>query len=179
MSTSSLKPQPVDLQELQQQQLEADGDFSISKEEKITGNQDSSYKLGKHAAHRIHLRLSRKVNDPIKKEYTTEEEVVELSPAEYERMVANGSFAGYDAQDILHDPRPSAAKKAADTPSGSGSDAKKPLRSLADAQDRYFVLVGKHAPDGKSFTELKEAITHFESGTPEGDADLAAAKEAE
>jgi len=227
--SASLKPHKTDLSELQQQQIEANGDFSASKEEKISGNVDSSYELPKHAAHRIHLRLSTKVNDPVAKEYVTKSDVVELTPQEYERMKSNGSFAGTDAQEILHDPRPGAVQEASekgDVPAGTPSDpidataslqaaqmrykeltkhdaptdkrheelleliapleaqlkaksttggeVKKPMRSLADAQERYKVLVGKDAPADKTFTELKEAIAHFES--PEGAADLEAAK---
>lgn len=226
---ASLKPNKTDLKELQQQQMEADGDFKASKEAKQKGNVDSSYELPTHAAHRIHLRLTTKTNDPVAKEYVTKTEVVELNPAEYERMKSNGSFAGYDGQDILHDPRPESVRKAsekgdvpANTPSDpkssleslqaaqmryrelTGHDAptdksfedlleliapleaqlkaksttggavKKPMRSLSDAQERYKELVGRAAPDDKGFTELKEAIKHFES--PEGAADLEALK---
>lgn len=230
--SASLKPAKTDLKELQAQQTEADGDFSASKEKKQKGNVDKTYELSEHAAHRIHLKLSRKVNDPVKKEYTTDEQVVELSPQQYERMKSNNSFAGYDAQDILHDPRPEAVRKASekgDVPGGTPSDpgsqsftslqaaqmrykeltkadaptdksftelleliapleaklhaksttggaVKKPLRSLEDAQERYQELVCKQAPVDKTFTQLKEAITHFES--PEGAIDLEAAKAA-
>lgn len=227
--SASLKPQKTDLKELQQQQIEADGDFTASKEAKQKGNVDSSYELPKHAAHRIHLRLTRKVNDPVKKEYITEEDTVELTPAEYERMKSNGSFAGYDGQEILHDPRPEAVRQAsakgdvdAGTPSDpktstaslqgaqmryrelaghdaptdksheelleliapleaklkakstTGGEVKAPMRSLEDAQARYKALVGKDAPAERTFTELKDAIKHFES--LEGAADLEAAK---
>lgn len=231
MSTS-LKPKKTDLKELQEQQIEANGDFSASKEKKVKGNVDETYELPEHAAHRIHLKLSRKVNDPVRKEYTTESKVVELNPAEYERMKSNGSFGEYDSQDMLHDPRPESVRKAsetgdvpANTPSDpkqqsftslqaaqmrykeltskdaptdksftelleliapleaklhanstTGGEVKKPLRSLDDAQERYKKLVGKDAPSDKSFTQLKEAIAHFES--PEGAADLEAAKAA-
>ena len=230
--SASLKPVKTDLKELQAQQTEADGDFSASKEKKQKGNVDKTYELPEHAAHRIHLRLSRKVNDPVKKEYTTESQTVELSPQQYERMKSNNSFAGYDAQDILHDPRPESVRQASekgDVPAGTPSDpagqsftslqaaqmryreltkqdaptdksftelleliapleaalhaksttgggVKKPLRSLEDAQERYEALVGKAAPEDKTFTELKAAITHFESA--EGAADLEAAKAA-
>lgn len=224
--SASLKPAKTDLKELQAQQTEADGDFTASKEKKQKGNKDSSYELPEHAAHRIHLRLSRKVNDPVKKEYTTEEQVVELSPQQYERMKSNNSFAGYDAQDILHDPRPAAVQQASakgDVPAGSPSDpgtqsftslqaaqmryreltgkdaptdksfmelleliapletalhaksttggaVKKPLRSLQDARERYKELIGRPADENRTFTELKEAITHYED--PENAADL-------
>ncbi|MGI4871380.1 MAG: hypothetical protein ACRYFX_09395 [Janthinobacterium lividum] len=229
--SASLTPHKTDLKELQQHQIEADGDFSASQEAKITGNVDKTYKLPQHASHRLHLRLGRKVHDAAAKTYTDTSEVVELSPAEYERMKSNGSFAGYDAQDILHDPRPSAVRKASETgdvPAGTPSDpgthldslqaaqmryreltkhdaptdksfeellelitpleaqlkaksttggaVKKPMRSLPDAQERYKELVGKAAPDDKTFTQLKEAIAYFES--PEGAADLEVAKTA-
>lgn len=59
------------------------------------------------------------------------------------------------------------------TTPGAG-DAKKPMRSLEDMQGHYKELVGKAAPEDKTFTELKEAIKHFES--PEGAADLEAAR---
>ena len=230
MSTS-LTPQKTDLKELQQQQIDADGDFASSQEEKTTGNVDKTYQLPKHAAHRLHLRLTRKIHDAAAKTYTDVSEVVELAPAEYERMKSNGSFAGYDAQTILHDPRPAAVRKAsetgdvdADTPSDpksalgslqaaqmryreltkhdaptdksheelleliapleaqlkakstTGGAVKKPMRSLLDAQERYKELVGKDAPEDKTFTQLKEAIAHFESA--EGATDLEAAKAA-
>lgn len=228
--SASLKPAKTDLKELQQHQIDADGDFSASKEAKQKGNVDSSYELPTHAAHRLHLKLSRKVNDPVKKEYTTTENVVELTPSEYERMNSNGSFKEYDSQELLHDPRPAAVRKASatgDVPANTPSDpkdksftslqaaqmrykeltkqdaptdksflqlleliapleaklgaesttageVKKPMRSLGDAQERYKKLVGKDAPEDKTFTELKEAITHFES--PEGAKDLEEAK---
>jgi hypothetical protein len=230
--SASLKPSKTDLKELQAQQVEADGDFSASKEAKRKGNVDSSYELAEHSAHRIHLQLSRKVNDPVKKEYTEQKEVVELSPQQYERMKSNNSFAGYDGQTILHDPRPSTERTASekgDVPAGTPSDpgtqsftslqaaqmryreltghdaptdkgftellgliapledklkaksttggeVKKPMRSLEDAQERYQALVGKPAPADKNYTELKQAITHYES--PEGAADLEDAKAA-
>ena len=230
--SASLKPEKTDLKELQAQQTEADGDFSASKEKKQKGNVDKSYELPTHAAHRIHLKLTRKVNDAVKKEYTTEEQTVEVSPQQYERMKANNSFAGYDGVEILHDPRPEAVRQASekgDVPAGTPGDpgtqsftslqaaqmryreltkadaptdksftelleliapleaklhaqsttggaVKKPLRSLPDAQERYKELVGKDAPEDKTFTELKAAITHFESA--EGAADLEAAKAA-
>lgn len=227
--SASLTPQKTDLKELQQQQIEADGDFSASQEAKMKGNVDKTYELATHASHSLHLRLSRKVNDPVAKEYRTETKNIEVSPAEYERMKSNGSFAEYDAQDILHDPRPAAVRKAsetgdvdADTPSDpksslgslqaaqmryreltkhdaptdksfeelleliapleaqlkakstTGGMVKKPLRSLDDARERYKELVGKAAPEDKTFTQLKEAIAHFESDA--GVADLEAAK---
>jgi hypothetical protein len=230
--SASLKPTKIDLKELQQQQIEANGDFSASQEAKQKGNVDSSYELPKHAAHRIHLKLSRRVNDPVKKEYADVSNVVELTPSEYERMKSNGSFAEYDEQELLHDPRPASVREAsetgdvpANTPSDpgkqsftslqaaqmrykeltkqdaptdksflelleliapleaklhadstTGGEVKKPMRSLDDAQARYKKLVGKDAPEDKTFTELKEAITHFES--PEGAKDLEAAKAA-
>jgi hypothetical protein len=230
--SASLKPAKIDLKELQQQQIDADGDPSASKEAKQKGNVDSSYELPTHAAHRLHLKLSRRVNDPVKKEYTDVSNIVELTPSEYERMKSNGSFAEYDEQQILHDPRPEAVRKAsatgdvpAKTPSDPGTqsftslqaaqmrykeltgadaptdksfldlleliapleaklgaesttavEVKKPMRSLSDAQERYKKLVGKDAPEDKTFTELKEAITHFES--PEGAKDLEDAKAA-
>lgn len=230
--SASLKPTKIDLKELQQQQIDADGDPSASKEAKQKGNVDSSYELPTHAAHRLHLKLTRRVNDPVKKEYTDASHTVELTPSEYERMNSNGSFAEYDEQTILHDPRPASVRKAsetgdvpANTPSDpgtqsftslqaaqmrykeltkqdaptdksflelleliapleaklkadstTGGEVKKPMRSLPDAQERYKKLVGKDAPEDKTFTELKEAITHFES--PEGAKDLEAAKDA-
>ncbi|NML67612.1 hypothetical protein HHL22_20620 [Hymenobacter sp. RP-2-7] len=227
--SASLTPQKVDLKALQQQQIDADGNFAASQEEKVSGNVDKSYKLPKHAAHRIHIKLSRKVHLPAEEDYEWKSEIMELSPAEFERMKSNGSFNGYKKQEILHDPRPKSvqqASKTGDIDAGTPSDpktslaslqaaqmryreltnhdaptdksfeelleliapleaqlkaksttggaVKKPLRSLVDAQDRYKELVGKAAPEDKSFTELKEAITHFES--PEGAADLEAAK---
>lgn len=230
--SASLKPVKTDLKELQQQQIDADGDFSASKEAKQKGNVDTSYELPKHAAHRLHLKLSRRVNDTVKKEYKDESNTVELTPSEYERMKSNGSFKEYDKQEILHDPRPEAVRKASvtgDVPAGTTSDpgsqsftslqaaqmryrelttqdaptdksflelleliapleaklgaesttageVKKPMRSLPDAQERWKKLVGKDAPEDKTFTQLKEAIAHFE--TPEGAADLEAAKAA-
>lgn len=64
--------------------------------------------------------------------------------------------------------------KANKTTPGASSEPKKPLRSTEDAQARYKELVGKEAPADKTFTELKEAIKHYESA--EGAADLEAAR---
>jgi hypothetical protein len=170
--SASLKPSKTDLKELQAQQVEADGDFSASKEAKRKGNVDSSYELAEHSAHRIHLQLSRKVNDPVKKEYTEQKEVVELSPQQYERMKSNNSFAGFTELLGLIAPLEDKLKAKSTT----GGEVKKPMRSLEDAQERYQALVGKPAPADKNYTELKQAITHYES--PEGAADLEDAKAA-
>lgn len=173
MSTS-LKPNKTDLKELQQHQIEADGDFSASQEEKTTGNLDGSYKLPTHEAHLIHLQLSREVHDPAAKKYNTDSKVVALSPAEYERMKHNGSFNEYDAQELLHDPRSAAVRKASqtgDVPTGDPSQAKKPLASLQDAHMRYKELTKQDAPTDKSFEELLalieplEAALHAKSST--------------
>lgn len=165
--SASLKPEKTDLKELQQQQVEADGDFSASKEKKQKGNVDNTYELPTHAAHRLHLRLSRKVNDSVKKEYVTESDIVELSPQEYERMKSNGSFAGYDAQDILHDPRPESVRKASEkgdvdahTPSDPGTQS---FTSLQAAQMRYRELTNQDAPTDKSFLELLQLIASLEA----------------
>jgi hypothetical protein len=68
------------------------------------------------------------------------------------------------------------AKLKAEKTTPGATETKKPVRSLEDAQGRYKELVGKDAPADKTFTELKEAIKHFES--PEGADDLAALKAA-
>lgn len=167
--SSSLKTPPLqrpslDLTELQQQQIDASAG-NESGIETQAGSGDSSYKLPKHEAHLLHVKLTRKTNDPIKKEYVEKSNTVQLSAPEYERMEKNGDFDEYDSVTLLHDPRPKARAKAdetGDVPSDTPAAAKKPIRSTQDAQMRYKELTGQDAPADKNFTELKEAIAHFE-----------------
>ncbi|HEX8658317.1 MAG TPA: hypothetical protein VF690_12315 [Hymenobacter sp.] len=182
MSTqSSTQRLKIDTATLQQQQLNAAEDPEGSDIELTTGNVDEDYEFPTHEQHLMHIRLSKKVNDPIKKEYHTVETIWQGAPAQYNRMSetrekgGNDSFSEYDSVEILHDVRASAkpvTRTASSTPTG---DSKKPLRSLKDAQARFLEIVGSAAPENKSFTELKEAIAHLESEA--GAADLAELKE--
>jgi hypothetical protein len=180
---STTQRHKIEPAELQQQQLNAAEDPENSEIEMTTGNVDSEYKLPQHEQHLMHVRLVKKVNDPINKEYKTEETVWKGSPALYERMSKDadkggtGTFSEYDKVELLHDVRPQATGKATPAPKvGTETDStKKPMRSLKDAQERYKELVGFDAPTDKNFGELKEALAHL--GSEAGAGDLAALKE--
>lgn len=168
MSASPQKPPlkrpEIDLDTLQQQQLNAAAGHDDGPETR-KGSADSSYELPKHEEHLLHVRFTRKVNNPLTKSYDEQVNTVALSAPEYERMEKNESFKEFDKVELLHDPRPKARKEAdktGDVPSATPAAAKKQIRSLQDAQMRYKELTGEDAPGDKSFTQLKEAIAHFE-----------------
>ncbi|MDF7810713.1 hypothetical protein [Hymenobacter sp. YC55] len=146
----------LDLKTLQAQQLSGE-DLTTAK-----GNGDDSYEFPEHEAQFIHLKLTRKENDPVKKEYVTIEKTVKLYPLQYERMEKNGTFAEYDSQTILHDPRTKAAVSEASKPAQPGQ-AKEPmtpistLPSLQDAQMRYKQVYEQDAP-AVGYDELVELI---------------------
>jgi flagellar motor switch protein FliM len=162
--TPPLQRQALDLEELKQQQLNA----SAGGESEVTmqaGNGDKTYKLPVHEAHLLHVKLIQKVNNPITKKYDEKSTTVQLSAQEFERMEKNETFKQYDEVELLHDPRPKAeikADKTGDAPVKTPAAAKKPIRSMQDAQMRYKELTKQDAPSDKSFAELKEAIAHFE-----------------
>ncbi|RSK29856.1 hypothetical protein [Hymenobacter metallilatus] len=151
------KTPKLDLKTLQSQQLNGE-DIEQAK-----GNQDDSYEFPAHEADRVHVKLTSKVNDPVKKEYTVVDKVVKLVPAQYERMERNNAFAEYDSQTILHDPRPQAAKKEAET---DDTGTKQPMQpnatqpSLQDAQMRFQELYpeDKELTASKNYDELVELI---------------------
>src|SRR4028118_398041 len=93
---TAAKPK-LDLEELQQKQL------SGEPIDMVAGNQDDFYEFAAHEADRLHIELSKKENDPVKKEYVTRSKVVKLYPLEFDRMEKNGSFAEYDSVVIKHD----------------------------------------------------------------------------
>ncbi|RSK50098.1 hypothetical protein [Hymenobacter rigui] len=154
------KTQKLDLRELQAKQLNGE------EIEQAKGNQDSSYEFPAHEADRVHLKLTKKVNDPVKKEYSDVDKVVKLVPAQYERMERNNAFAEYDSQTILHDPRPAAAKKEAEASAEAGDGNKEPMQpkkelpSLQDAQMRFQQLYPeeKELTASKNYDELIELI---------------------
>lgn len=177
--TPPLQRQPLDLEDLKQQQLNASagGESDLATQ---AGNGDKAYKLPTAEAHLLHVKLITKVNNPLTKKYDEKSTVVQLSAPEFERMEKNETFKQYDEVELLHDPRPKAeikADKTGDVPSNTPAAAKKPIRSTQDAQMRYKELTGEDAPTDKTFTELKEAIAHFEkekgaeSSTDADDAD--------
>lgn len=161
--TSPLQRPNIDLDELQQQQLDAAAGQNALETKK--GNLDASHEFPANEAHLLHVKFSRKVNNPLTKQYDEQTNIVALSAPEYERMEKNESFKEFDKVELLHDPRPKArqqADKTGDVPSSTPATAKKQIRSLQDAQMRYKELTGEDAPGDKNFTELKEAIAHFE-----------------
>lgn len=163
--TPPLQRPSLDLEDLKQQQLNA----SAGGESDITtqpGNGDEKYKVPAHEAHLLHVKLTTLVNNPNTKKYDEKSTTVQLSAPEFERMEKNETFKQYDSVELLHDPRPKAeikADKTGDVPSNTPAAAKKPIRSTQDAQMRYKELTGEDAPTDKTFTELKEAIAHFEA----------------
>ncbi|SNC62299.1 hypothetical protein SAMN06265337_0642 [Hymenobacter gelipurpurascens] len=98
----------------------------------------------------------------MRKKYVEESKVVKLVPAQFERMVENNSFAEFDKQTILHDPRPKAVAKAAAQPAEPG-EPKQPAQPLAslptlqDAQMRYQQLYNEVAP-AVGYNELIDLI---------------------
>jgi len=163
--TPPLQRQKLDLEELKQQQLNvsAGGESDLATQ---AGNGDKSYKFPTAEAHLLHVKLITKVNNPLTKKYDEKSTIVQLSAPEFERMEKNETFKQYDEVELLHDPRPKAeikADKTGDVPSSTPAAAKKPIRSTQDAQMRYKELTGEDAPTDKTFTELKEAITHLEA----------------
>lgn len=162
--TPPLQRPSLKLEDLQQQQLNA----SAGGESDITtqpGNGDKTYKVPAHEAHLLHVKLISLVNNPTTKKYDEKSTTVQLSAPEFERMEKNETFKQYDKIELLHDPRPKAeikADKTGDVQTQTPAAAKKPLRSTQDAQMRYKELTGQDAPSDKNFTELKEAIAHFE-----------------
>ncbi|MET4106033.1 hypothetical protein [Hymenobacter sp. UYP22] len=159
-ASKTAKTQKLDLRELQAKQLNGE------EIEQATGNQDSSYSFAAHEADRIHLKLTSKDNDPVKKEYVERSKIVKLVPTQYERMERNNAFAEYDSQTILHDPRPAAAKKEAEAPAEAGDANKAPMQpknelpSLQDAQMRFQELYPeeKELTASKNYDELVELI---------------------
>lgn len=160
------------MKELQQKQL------SGEELEQASGSEDESYQFPAHEADRVHVKLTKKVNDSVKKEYVDIDKVVKLVPAQFERMVKNESFAEYDSQTILHDPRPKAAQKTEGL--AAPGAAKAPMQpvaglpSLQDAQNYYQEL----------FPEKKDLVAGFEydellAQIREKDADFGVKKEAE
>lgn len=162
--TPPLQRPSLKLEDLQQQQLNA----SAGGESDITtqpGSGDKTYKVPAHESHLLHVKLISLVNNPATKKYDEKSTVVQLSAPEFERMEKNETFKQYDKIELLHDPRPKAeikADKTGDVPSKTPAAANKPIRSTQDAQMRYKELTGQDAPSDKNFTELKEAIAHFE-----------------
>jgi len=165
----SLDPQPVDLKQLQRDQLA--GNVAAD----ATGSEDSTYHFPEHESHLVHLKLVKKVNVPGKKRYDTEERIVKLNPDQYARMANEkyNAFAEYDEQVLLHDPRPKASKQAAEEGVDPATGQKDPLvpnkqiRSTQDAQLRYEELFGEKPSGDLKFAELKELIKQKESESGE------------
>ncbi|TPG66075.1 hypothetical protein [Hymenobacter nivis] len=174
-------PQPhrpvksADLDTLKQQQLDAtlsdDGRGDI---EHVAGNtaegQKADYQLPATEQHLLHVELATFTRKVGTRDFDRAAKVVQLSPAEFERMEKNDSFAEYQGEDgevnILHDPRSKARQKAdqtGDAPTGSPAEANKPLTSLQDAQMRYKELTKQDAPTNVSFEELVALIAPLEA----------------
>ena len=147
------------LAQLQDQQLNGTA-------ETVTGNVDDSHEFAQHDAHLLQVKLTTRTNNAETKQYEDVSSVVALSATDYEHMEKNESFLGYDSVEILHDPRPKARQKAdetGDVKTGSEMEAKKPLRSLQDAQMRFKELTGDDAPADRTFTELKGDCAFLET----------------
>lgn len=168
---TAAKPK-LDLRQLQAQQLSGE-DIEQAK-----GSEDDSYSFPAHESDRIHLKLVKKENDPVKKEYVSKEKIVKLVPTQYQRMELNGSFAEYDEQTILHDPRPKAVASVATQPAEPGKQ-KEPAQpistipTLQDAQMRYQQLYGEVAP-AVGYDELIDLIKAKGGLTTEEAEELAA-----
>lgn len=183
MSTSTKAPErlKIDTTELQSQQLGALENPDASAIETTTGNVDSDYEFPKHEQHLMHVELTKKVNDAVKKEYRTDKTVWKGSAAQYTRMATpadkggTGSFDEYDSVKILHDVRPGALARpaAATTPTTGTGDSKKTLRTKADYVARYEELAAtaedlpedlRKAPADATIEQLKAAIADLETG---------------
>jgi hypothetical protein len=144
-------PQKLDLKTLQSQQLSGE-DLT-----KATGNVDSSYSFPAHEAAYVHVRLTKKVNDPVLKQYTEETVIKKYAPVQFTRMDKSGYFntQSYDKVELVHDPR-----QAATQPAVTGNKPWEPsegLPTLQDAQLRYQELYGHKAP-AVSYGALVELI---------------------
>ncbi|GAA3940489.1 hypothetical protein [Hymenobacter algoricola] len=167
---TTAKPK-LDLKQLQQQQMNEE-----TSEPTESGSEDEEYKFHAHEADRIHVKLTKKENDPIKKEYVTVDKVVKLYPVEYDRMKKNGSFDEYDSVTILHDSRKGGSTKTMGV--AAAGEKKEPMQpaeglpTLQDVQMRYQQLYNEVAPADKDYHELLELIKAK-------DADFGKEKEAE
>ncbi|QNH60740.1 hypothetical protein [Hymenobacter sediminicola] len=144
-------PQKLDLKTLQSQQLSGE-DIA-----QATGNVNSDYSFPAHEAAYVHVRLTKKVNDPILKQYTEETTDKKFAPVQFTRMDKSGYFntQSYDKVELLHDPR-----RAATQPAVTGNKPWEPsegLPTLQDAQLRYQELYGHKAP-AVSYGALIELI---------------------
>ncbi len=118
---------------------------------------DSSYSFPAHEAAYVHVRLTKKVNDPVLKQYVEESVTKKYAPAQFTRMDKSGYFntQSYDKVELLHDPR-----RPATQPAVTGNKPWEPsegLPTLQDAQLRYKELYGHNAP-AVSYAALVELI---------------------
>jgi len=155
LTAKTAKPK-LDLRELQQKQLNGE------EIEMTAGNADDAgdYEFPSHESDRVHVELTKKVNDPILKQYTDEVTRKKFVPAQFDRMVRSGYFdtTTYDKVRVLHDPRYTKSAPASTAPTGARPwEPAEGLPTLQDAQMRYKELYGQNAP-AVSYESLLEFI---------------------
>lgn len=67
-------------------------------------------KIKSTEAHFVHVKVSKKEHDPIKKMYEEKSKVLMIYPHLYAGAVLSGRFSPYDKQEIIHDPRTDSQK---------------------------------------------------------------------
>ncbi len=95
------------LAELQRQQLE---DLQTPEDkpvgyEWIEASQNPKVKIKSTEKHLMHIQVSKKEHDPIKKTYVENKKLIYVYPSLYANQVIAGKFKEFDNAAIVHDPR--------------------------------------------------------------------------
>ena len=71
---------------------------------KIPGNLIPQHQIPEDEAHLVHLRLTKRQNDPVGKKYVDRVQTQNFTVADFRQMQRNNFLADYDNVEIIHDP---------------------------------------------------------------------------